>query len=748
MELGADGSLYVLEWGGQTIPFGNPLAAKVVRYQLHPALRDVRPDDPGRRVGRAGRRRRRQRDRRAARADGGLPDPVGHAGQGLAADLHQPRRGPAQRRVGRASTRTASGCSPRRTRRRARRSSRAPRSSRPGRTTSCAPCTRAWPARWRSSERARPLPPAAHRRRGRARGRRRARAAAAAAAAARPHAAETGGFSTRAADDAGADQAQAARSRSRQADVPLLRGERTLMWTFGGTFPGPTIRRPAGLDHARHVPPPHPGGGDADDPQPRPPLGGDPRRPADEPADRPRRAAHVRLQARRGGRAAARRDALVPRPLARAHQPQQLDGPGRPVHHRRPEREGELRLPRGGRELLLVLTTRTLDDNNQLVDPFSAASDPGADAVGSGSLMLVNGVRAAVHARRADDLPAADPQRGELQPVQPRLRRRARDRADRQRERPVPGAGRARAHPDGPGRALRRGRRLLAGSPASASCSAARRRSRPRRSARWSRPPRRPEEELMEFRVRAEAQALQGAARAARRSCASCRRGRGELSTDARPHVRLRPGRRRRPARRLDDQRRARTTPSASSRGPELGSTETWLLVNMSQQSHYIHLHAVDWKVDLAQRRHAGGRRGRAQGDLPPRPGRDAGGRREVHRPPRPLPHPLPHAQPRGPRDDDHVRDRRPRAAATATPARSPTAARRGRPRPSASACRSTRSRRPRRARTRALLAAQARGARAGRRARRPSRWPSPGLPRAVSPSLIRRRRAACARRP
>ncbi|HEX2029511.1 MAG TPA: hypothetical protein VHF25_16095, partial [Nitriliruptorales bacterium] len=31
-----------------------------------------------------------------------------------------------------------------------------------------------------------------------------------------------------------------------QADVPVVRGERTLMWTFGGTFPGPTIRRPAG----------------------------------------------------------------------------------------------------------------------------------------------------------------------------------------------------------------------------------------------------------------------------------------------------------------------------------------------------------------------------------------------------------------------------------------------------------------------------------------------------------------------
>jgi glucose/arabinose dehydrogenase/plastocyanin len=36
MELGTDGSLYVLEWGGQTLPVGNPLAAKVVRYTYIP----------------------------------------------------------------------------------------------------------------------------------------------------------------------------------------------------------------------------------------------------------------------------------------------------------------------------------------------------------------------------------------------------------------------------------------------------------------------------------------------------------------------------------------------------------------------------------------------------------------------------------------------------------------------------------------------------------------------------------------
>lgn len=36
LDFGADGSLYVIEWGAQTIPIGNPLAAKVVRYQYVP----------------------------------------------------------------------------------------------------------------------------------------------------------------------------------------------------------------------------------------------------------------------------------------------------------------------------------------------------------------------------------------------------------------------------------------------------------------------------------------------------------------------------------------------------------------------------------------------------------------------------------------------------------------------------------------------------------------------------------------
>jgi plastocyanin len=46
MELGADGSLYVLEWGGQTIPFGNPTQAKLVRFQYVPKCGTCDPTIP------------------------------------------------------------------------------------------------------------------------------------------------------------------------------------------------------------------------------------------------------------------------------------------------------------------------------------------------------------------------------------------------------------------------------------------------------------------------------------------------------------------------------------------------------------------------------------------------------------------------------------------------------------------------------------------------------------------------------
>jgi plastocyanin len=46
MELGLDGSMYVIEWGGQGIPFGNPTAAKVVRFQYVPKCGTCDPTVP------------------------------------------------------------------------------------------------------------------------------------------------------------------------------------------------------------------------------------------------------------------------------------------------------------------------------------------------------------------------------------------------------------------------------------------------------------------------------------------------------------------------------------------------------------------------------------------------------------------------------------------------------------------------------------------------------------------------------
>ena len=46
LELGPDGSLYVLEWGGQGIPFGNPTAAKVVRFTYTPQCGTCDPTIP------------------------------------------------------------------------------------------------------------------------------------------------------------------------------------------------------------------------------------------------------------------------------------------------------------------------------------------------------------------------------------------------------------------------------------------------------------------------------------------------------------------------------------------------------------------------------------------------------------------------------------------------------------------------------------------------------------------------------
>ena len=91
-----------------------------------------------------------------------------------------------------------------------------------------------------------------------------------------------------------------------------------------------------------------------------------------------------------------------------------------------------------------------------------------------------------------------------------------------------------------------------------------------------------------------------------------------------------------------------------------LGSTERWRLRNTSDMTHYVHLHEEQWQTHQPQRRTPTALGTRLRGHLAARPRRDRRRGREIHRLPRGVHGALPHARPRGPRDDGPVRGRRP----------------------------------------------------------------------------------------
>ena len=154
-----------------------------------------------------------------------------------------------------------------------------------------------------------------------------------------------------------------ARSRSRCARrrSRCCPARKTKMWTYGGSFPGPTIRRPAGEQtQVTFVHRPAAQGRRADRPparRPQPIQRGRPARRADgepaarallrhlarparrrvrqRPADRARRPAHLHLRPDRGRRARARRVSVVSRPSPRAHRAERLARARRDVDHRR-----------------------------------------------------------------------------------------------------------------------------------------------------------------------------------------------------------------------------------------------------------------------------------------------------------------------------------------------------------------------------------------------------------------------------
>ena len=379
-----------------------------------------------------------------------------------------------------------------------------------------------------------------------------------------------------------------------QTDVPVLPGERTLMWTFDGGFPGPTIRRPAGSttsvtfshripeagsltihNHGHHTEAVHDG------------------QPMSE------------LIQPGGSRTYVYRHVEEGRPLRGAMRWYHDHSHGRTNRNSwmglvglfivEGTEEAGLGLPSGDRELLLVLTTRTFDANNQLVDPFTRATDPGADAVGSGATMLVNGtprpyleVEPTTYRLRILNAASFSPYNLGFTSG-PRVTQIGNESglfpAPAPRERVLMGpAERCDLVVDFSAFA---GRSVVLD-------SAAQQTSSPLGPALA--PASAPDEQLMQFRVRPALTQGVGAPRALPPRLLALPEWTEELSAQPDRVFVFGQG--------VDTSGRRVWTINgapydheAIAARPELGSTETWLLVNLTQQSHYIHLHAVDWKV-------------------------------------------------------------------------------------------------------------------------------------------------------
>jgi FtsP/CotA-like multicopper oxidase with cupredoxin domain len=380
----------------------------------------------------------------------------------------------------------------------------------------------------------------------------------------------------------------------KQADIPLVKGERTNMWTFGGTFPGPTIRRPAGSttevtfahqipnagtftihNHGHHNEAIHDG-------QPMSEL---------LPPNERRTYVYKHVEEGEPLRGAMR--------WYHDHSHGQtnrnlwmglvglfiIEDPGKKA----------LGLPRGIRELPLVLTTRTLDANNQLIDPFLGAKDPGADAVGTGNLMLVNGTSRPYYVVEPTSYRLRILNAASFTPYNlgfgdgPKLVQIGNESglypAPAERERILMGpAERCDVIVDFSKLAGKRV--VLSSAPQTPTSPLAG--SLPPASA--------PEEQIMEFRVKAKRKRFK-APRPVPEKLRELPAWTKDLAVQ--PDRTFVFGQASQPG---------QTTTTWTINGepydpdtvvarPELGSTETWLLANMTQQSHYIHIHAVDWKV-------------------------------------------------------------------------------------------------------------------------------------------------------
>ena len=215
------------------------------------------------------------------------------------------------------------------------------------------------------------------------------------------------------------------RIEMRQARIGILPGPKTKMWTYGGSFPGPTIRRPSGqpteVTFVHRLPPKagelsvHLHGGHNRSAEDGQPGGLTARQP---------RALYCRISDRLAP-ADSGNDLLIEPGGERTYRYDLIEdgGPERAAfqwyHDHRLERtaqnvwrglagmmiiddelDSSLPLPAGERDIPLMLVDRSFDKHNQLTDPFASGAHAPNDGV-FGRLALVNGVDRPYHKVRA-----------------------------------------------------------------------------------------------------------------------------------------------------------------------------------------------------------------------------------------------------------------------------------------------------------------------------------------------------------
>jgi FtsP/CotA-like multicopper oxidase with cupredoxin domain len=200
----------------------------------------------------------------------------------------------------------------------------------------------------------------------------------------------------------------------READIQILPGAPTRMWTYGGTFPGPTIRRPAGqrtevtfhhrLPRSAGELTVHLHGGHNRTQFDGQPGGLTASHPRSFYCDIPRglsaRKSGNDLLIEPGGRKTyvydLSEDGRPERAALQWYHDHRLDHTARHVWHGLAgmwivddELDASLPLPTGDRDIPLMIADRSFDRHNQLTDPFTGLRPP-ADGV-AGHRVLVNG---------------------------------------------------------------------------------------------------------------------------------------------------------------------------------------------------------------------------------------------------------------------------------------------------------------------------------------------------------------------